>query len=350
MTLEKKLSVPLLVAPVLLAFARGGDQIAFHPAQGSTFTKTFNLMTEMTMDEMSLVLDGKEVSEGMELEMDSKTEMIVAVTDEYVTMAGGRATKLKRTFDQLASSTTGSASNPMTGTKDIDLEGESGLEGKTVIFSWGTDGYQIAFDESTPADGELLEGLEADMDLLELLPSNEIGRGDSYSIEPNALRGLFIPGGALKIEAAAGAADEMGTSGAPDEMLGEFEGKATGTFGGVHEEGGAQLATIKLVLDVSSNKDISEYVSEQMEKAPKPDGMDIEMDLDSSDIEHHFRGEGELVWNLTQGVLKSLELSGEVEDSVDTVMSIAVMGKTQNIENSVRLSGSQTVVVSVEAK
>ena len=69
-----------------------------------------------------------------------------------------------------------------------------------------------------------------------------------------------------------------------------------------------------------------------------PEGMNVEMDIESMDIEFEFVGEGEILWNLEAGVLHSLEVSGEMTQIIDMVMNMG----GQSMENSMTQSGSHT--------
>jgi hypothetical protein len=156
---------------------------------------------------------------------------------------------------------------------DADVPGSSELEGMSVVFTWNEDeeDFDVAFAEGMEGDEKLLVNLVESLDLREFLPPNEVS--------------------------------------SQDEMVGELDGDIAAELVGIREEDGKRLAAIKLELDLSSASDLKEKMSEL--KDQMPEGMG-EIDFESFDVEFEFKGEGELLWDLEQGLFHSLAISGDI--------------------------------------
>ena len=55
----------LLAFPALIAFTQPGQEPAFAPAEGSSVTKTYENTEEMSLDEMSVSMNGQEQDPSM---------------------------------------------------------------------------------------------------------------------------------------------------------------------------------------------------------------------------------------------------------------------------------------------
>ena len=76
------------------------EEIRFEPEAGTRVRRSFEAVSELTLDEMNITVDGEDQdaeSGGFEFE---HLERIV-VTDELVEVEDGRPTELRRTFDEL---------------------------------------------------------------------------------------------------------------------------------------------------------------------------------------------------------------------------------------------------------
>ncbi len=339
----------LLLVPLSLAFLARGDGLSFHPAEGASLTKTFTLESELSLDEMSVSVNGQDIDPEQfgGMEMTTSVKQVIAVTDQYLSLGEGRPSRLKRTFDELSSTTQVSLNNAMMGNQDETLTGKSDLEGLAVEFTWNEDQgeYAVAFAEGSKGKEELLEGLAEDTDLRGFLPEGEVKEGATWSVDVQLLRHVLAPSGAVKIEPE-NVSEMMGMQGpqpSMDEMLGEFEGNVTAEYAGTREEDGVRVAIVKLKVEVTSAKDATELMQENMEEMELP--PEVEMSVDSLDIEYGFEGEGELHWNLGTGLLHSMSLSGEASMTIDTSMKLHAQGMDQAIENSMTLSGNQSVSV-----
>ncbi|MEW6073662.1 MAG: hypothetical protein AB1726_13850 [Planctomycetota bacterium] len=337
-----------LLLPGLLAFSPRGDEVSFHPAEGATLTKTFTSKSEVSLDEMSLTQNGQPVEFGG-LEISTTSDQTIQVTDVYSALGDGRPAKLTRTFEKLAGATTISQSHEMMGDQDTDVTSKSELLDKVVVFSWDAEAgeFDVAFAPTSGGDETLLEGLEEDMDLRAFLPRGEVAVDDEWEIDPQDVRGLFAPGGSLKLEPEN--PEELGMGSGPhpslDQALGDMEGTVSGTYRGTREEEGVKVAVIELTMEISSAKDLTDLMKEMMGNIEAPGGEEIDMRIGAFDMEFAFEGKGVLLWDVAAGLVHSLDLSGEVTQRIDMQMDMTVAGQELSMENAMTMSGTMTVAV-----
>lgn len=347
----RRILVPVLAIPALVAFSPAGVQLSFAPSKGLTVTKTIEQTSEMALEEMVTVVNGNEMDQGMDMETAQTTSFVF--TDSYAEMASGQPAKLVRKFDKLSDTNVNEMSHPMMGDMDEETASESELEGLTVEFRWDAEGgdYVAKFPEDEEGDEALLEGLAEDVDLRAFLPDGEVDEGESWEVEPSAMRAVLAPGGDLKLEAdGGGGMMSSGPQPSMEQILGEMEGKVTATFTGTREVEGTSMAVIKLAIEISSSNDLADFLTEQMANQEMPEGMDFEMDVESMDMEFALEGEGELLWNMKAGILGSLSIEGDSSVTTDMAMTVNAMGQEQAMENSVTLAGSTTIEMTFEVQ
>lgn len=351
----KHKSLFVLAVPALWAFAAPADRIAFDVESGTSLTKTISSETELSMDDMTVAMNGEEMDIASMmggLEMNISTTAETVVTDEYGSASDGRPSRLKRTYDRIANDTTMESSGmPMMGGEDMSMSGSSDLEGTTVVFTWNSENedYDVAFDEGEEGDEELLEDLIEDIDLRAFLPTESVSAGDTWEVDNTAMIAILAPGGNLKImpEDMGEMGDMMGMPGNgmnPFDHMGEFDGTITAEYVGMRGE----FAVIKLEVDVSTSNDMTEMISELMDDMDIPEEMgEIEMDYETVDIELEFEGSGELLWNVAGGHFQSFELSGETITAMDMAYSMSMGGQDMSMEMAMEMSGTQTISMSV---
>ena len=340
-----------LVLGISLAFSNrwAVDQPAYQPQAGASVSKRVSILNELELDDMSLEMDGQDLSEiAGQIEMSMKISTEIGVTDLYEAVAGGRPTKLKRSFDEISSSTHVSGSNPQLGNQEKDIPLKSELEGSTVVFTWDANDstYTTAFD-GDKGDEELLENLEENLDLSGFLPSGEVSNGDSWEIPAEAVKAALAPGGDVKLRPE-GQTDP--TSGmdrfSQSDLVGDLTGKFTAVYQGTREEGDTKVAVIKLKIEAKSAQDMHDRLDEIQEqmKGSMPPGLEVE--LSAFDIEYEYEAEGELLWNLEAGLFKDMNLSGEVRMILDMSMDMKMGEREQSMEMSQNFAGTQTITYS----
>ena len=349
----KLLLATVLLCPVLLAFASGGSKLAFAVSEGSTKTRTFTSVVELNLDDMLTLMNGEE-GPTIESEMSIESNLEIRVTDQFVSMRDGEPKKLRRSFDKLVQKTTVDVANPMVD-QNIDIPFSSSLEGEDVIFTWNPekDAYDVAFPDEE-GDEELLIGLTEDMDLRGFLPAGEVAEGDEWAVDPEALSGVLVPGGNVKlIPDDAEGAEMMGGMNADmgdfaDWFSEDIEGSIKARFEGVREtDTGTEVGVIAIRVEITNAVDMTEDAQEQLEQGELPFGVD-EMEISVLDLQLTLESKGTLLWNLEEGCAYSLELSGEFELSVDTTVNLSLQEMEMELETSMDLSGTLTSTARIE--
>jgi len=338
-----------LVATVTLAFSDrwAGDQPTYQPKAGTTVSKRVSIVNELELDDMSLEMDGQDMSEiAGQIEMSMKTSTELGVTDHYEAVAGGRPTKLKRSYDEISSSTHVSGSNPQVGNQEKDIPLKSELEGSTVVFTWddADSAYSVAF-EGDKGDEDLLENLEENLDLRAFLPTGEVSNGDSWEIPAEAVKAALAPGGDVKLRPEGQSNPTSGMDQfSQSDLVGDLTGEFTAVYKGTREDdNGVRVAVIALKIEAKSAQDMHdrlEEIKEQM-KGTLPPGLEV--DLSAFDIEYECELEGELFWNVEAGLPQNLHLSGEVRMIMDMSMDMKLGEKQQSMEMSQNFAGTQTI-------
>ncbi|MCB9915281.1 MAG: hypothetical protein H6828_09045 [Planctomycetes bacterium] len=350
------LATTLLLTPALFAFAPRGTKVAFSVADGATSSKSFHNTVEMSMDEMSMQINGQESPMVPDMEMTVTTNLSIEVSDEYVSMGAGKPKKLVRTFDELEQSTDMAMEMDIMGQvqkNDMSMPSSSELAGKTVIFTWDDDAgeYKTSYPEEG-GDEKLLENLSEDMDLRAFLPAGEVAEDDEWSIGAKELISVLAPGGDLKlVPEDVDGADKMAMGNTDmgnfhDWFSEDMEGKVTATFKGTREtEDGVTVGVIAIAYEISNAVDMTEKVADAVPEAPE--GVD-DMQFNSIELALELEGEATLLWDLAAGHAHSFELSGDFGMVMDMSMSISAQGMDMDIDQSMEFSGSMNTTASYE--
>ncbi|MCZ6596478.1 MAG: hypothetical protein O7B99_02450 [Planctomycetota bacterium] len=353
----RKSLLTILAGPALLAFSMPTGDVGFHPAVGTVLTKSYETSAEVILDEMSIVMNGQEMDpDMMQMDMSISASTTIVVTDEYAAVDGSRPTKLMRTYGAVESSSSTSMSNAFMGDMDMNLSGESELQGLTVVFTWNEEegDYTLEFD-GDEGDEELLEGLVEDTDLRGFLPTEDVSPGDTWEIETEEMRKVLAFGGALKIEFDTSELPEemrgfgSGPPPSPDAFLGDLEGTVTAEYVENRQEDGVAVAVIKISCEISSAKDMTDFFKEMMEDGEMPEGFDMEMEVHSADNEYEFEGEGLLLWNLEAGHVYSFELRGSGTTTMDMAMAMTVQGNDMDFEQMFVMSSDETITITTSS-
>jgi hypothetical protein len=345
----KILAVTLASLPAVFLSESGGSKLTFAVQEGTTTTKTFTSKVELTLEDRVIVLNGEE-SPSPTPEITMITGLEVQVTDEYIEMRKGAPKKLRRSYDSLTGN--GELTTGLAGTTPASKT-SSELEGKKVVFLWNEETleYDAAFqDEET--DEALLKNLAEDMDLRGFLPKGEVDEGDEWSIAPEILTGVLVPGGDLKFlpedtQLAAGKAQqEMGDF--SDWFSSGIEGKVTATYSGTRKvDDGIEVGVITLEVKIKSSHDLTDKAQEELERGEVPPGIS-DLEISSQEVETEFGAKGELLWNLAAGHAHSLDLSGEFDLIIDVVISMTTADGKMEMETSLALAGTLVTAARIE--
>ena len=333
---------PALAFP-LLAFSLRGDEVSFHPADGSSVSKELKFSSTFYLDDLSVVMDGQELPPEMLGGMMEEGLLIDAsggVTDQYVSTKGGKVQTLLRTFDSLALE-----GGPESGAESMDEFG--GLEGETIKFAWDEESgeYVKSFHESE-GDEDQLENLEVDMDMLELLPKGEVSEGDTWEVKGEGLAHVFLPGGMP-------ASPDAGEGGPEAEEIGELIKEEIGaqlaeafeafaircTYKGTRDDGDVKVGVIEFEFEGDAAMDLSDMIQTLIDL--QGGDMGVEADITAS-IDMELEGKGTLLWDMAAGHIQNCEMTGEMTMMVDIEADIEAQGESHTGELSAELSSEMS--------
>lgn len=347
MNAKSILLVPALLSPLFLASHAPATRVRFAPAEGSSLTKTFENKANLSLDEYTI--SGTGGGQAPEMEMTFTSTQKLVVSDEYVKNRDGAPAKLKRSYDELNGDMSMTMKMSIMGqsqSNDQNMRSKSELEGKKVAFTWDAEKkeYTKAFD---PAEDkpDLLKGLTEDLDLRGLLPTGEVKEGDEWDIALDGLQAVLTPGGNLSLvpENADEKSLKMGSEmSSMSNMIGDkLEGTAKAKLVALKEVDGVKCGQIHLELKIHSSADMTETARKALAGAEVPAGVES-LEIDHLDIEFKFEGEGELLWDLEGGHLRTFDLSGQTNIKSEQGMNVGVMGKKMSIQENRSMSGTST--------
>lgn len=295
----------LLLGSALLALGARGvrEELRFAVPGATTLERVIESGFTLDLDEMTLAMDGEELPPEVlgTFEVHIEHSERYRITDAFEAVAGGRPTRLLRSFDELSGEER-SRTTSDEGEQSDDSEYASELEGKRVLFVWDDEAeeYDVSWAPGSEGDSDLLAGLREDLDLRGFLPDGPVSEGESWEVDVQAFHAVLEPGGDLALVDAENGAERGGEE---DEALREnLSGVVRATFAGVIEEDGRRLARIALAIEART------FVEEPLTSEDLPEGGS---GTSRSDLE--FRLEGELAWDLGHGHAQALELAGEYE-------------------------------------
>ena len=356
LTAKALLATALVASPFLLSFEPAGDKVVFAPAEGTNLTKTFNLVQNFNVDDMSMSMNGEEFP--MEMEMDMQMKQVVTVSDTYDKMDSGKPTQLTREYKDGTLEMDVDVKIAVMGQNQDQsetMEGVTNLKDKKVVFKWNDEKgeYETKFHEETEGDAELLTDLIENMDLRGLLPEagKEVAVDDEWTPENEVIADIFAAGGNLKWEIEGASAAAMG--GGPDpEMMSNLrallsdtiEGDMRCIYRGTKEVDGKPYQRIEVVIEVKSTADMLEYVEAAMEEAEMPEGATMP-EVTQMDMVTELEGKGELLWNAEAGVMHSFNYEGSLSMEMEMAMSMDAMGQSMEMEMAMEMSGDMKLEV-----
>lgn len=281
----------------------------------------FKNTLEFFLDDFSFEMGGNDMT-AMVGDMDANVdiELAVAYTDTYIETADGRPLSFSRKLDD--ATITGEAAATGDGQENSQsFELISPLEEVEVLFTWDADegAYIPTYGEDEEADEDLLDKLEARVDLAFMLPKDEVAEGDEWEIDPKQLASLLIPGGDLGYDTEEGGREEMeGSNEDMDEeaieaMRSLMMGKVTGTYKGLNDDG---LAEISVKLEIAGEQDFADLIANAVETAIENRGeIPEEMfpEFQSFEVSLSLDGQGTLLWDPRAGVVASFSMDAETE-------------------------------------
>ena len=320
------------------------------PQPGTERDKRIERRDELALEELEVSLDGEDVGSSFDaLDYLVATELSMQVRDTYSEVSGNELHALVRAYGPLSLKTTHSLVSPSAPAGQVtELEGTTPLDGRTVTFVRGADGFEARFETppGSPAPGSapdpgLARGLDFDLDFTGFLPRVPVEVGDRWKVDPAGLSTLFSPGGALGFQAR-GASNAPTASLAPlPESLGRPEGEVEARFSEVDDSSGQRVARVALRLTLTWTRDLDDSGSSLTPSFPPP----VSVELETARTTRTFTGTGTLDWNLDARVLERLRIEGETAVSVDQQGRLRTGTLAQSWSQRITLRGPRTLTV-----
>ncbi len=329
-------------AILLLSATLPGDEVGYRPKTDTSSAKTFEVKGELTLDDLSMAMNGEETDPSM---MGLPDDLAVTfgytmgVTDKVVEVVDDKPVSFHRTYDELTAwyeSTTG----------DADETVAEDLVGKTVHFLWDDEdgAYSRSFVGEEEGDEEAMEMMAVDLDLQAILPDGEVDTDDEWVVTGIPVFGILIPGPDIEkiLE------DESGELFAemPDEVKEAMmsflnDTEATCTYTGSADQDGVTVGVIEFVCEIDESLDLGPSALAGEEAG--------EMGVDGSvDIFLELKVTGECTWNLEEGRFESFETTAEGSGGVDYVMSMPDFDMEMEMSAAFSLELSQSFAASTD--
>lgn len=304
--------LPLLPAAGLLLAA----DLAFAPTEGATVTKRFEERTSWTLDSVSQTVAGEEQPvEGLD-DFTGEFERLLEFVDTYSAVAEGELRGLRRQVSVAAVSAIMALEIPA-GTLYLDFDAASDLEDEVIVFTVDAESGDVSAELESDRQPAALDGVALDADLLALLPGGDGREGDAWSVDPEALASLFMPGGDLSLlpdSASELPGDGMETTDllAAGQLALAYpfdvrDGSVDAQWVGTVEDEGRELIRVELTVDLELESDRSELLARMVETA----GVDSAREDVELDLQWSLEGEGELLWDAGAGRFDRLTLTLE---------------------------------------
>ena len=309
--------------------------LSFHPEDDTTLGKEFTVAIAVELDEVSVTLNGDDMSDNVDLDgVEMEASVRALISDEYRKVGDGRPLELVRLFEEI--------SMEYDSGDEQGSENAEDLEGISVVFEWNEEeeDYDVSFSEdSEGGDEEILQGLLEDMDFRALLPDGDVDEGDSWEVESDGVVSVLFPGMQLKdlTSLAEDEADEI-----PTEILEQFEAIPEGlsmncSFAGLRETDGVTVGVVEVLLEGDSTIDLSPVLGDALELP-----AEVEPNIEEASVEMSLEGAGELLWNLEEGHMVAYSMEAELEVEIVVSASIDAQGQSFDVEGNVLFLGEVT--------
>lgn len=328
----------LVGALALLAFQPLADTVGFHPKDGSEATKNFTLEGTFELGDMSIVVDGQDMSGQIPLDqVAGEFDMAFAIVDRYIKSADGKPLHLERDYTSSNASFSGM---DQAESKDDLFE----VDGKTVIFKWDADKKEYTRSvKEGEVDEDKLKSLGIDLDYRALLPTRTVAAGDKWEIDPKGVVSALFFGVELQ-ELSSLPIDDPEFAGIADQLMPELQKmidsfKAQCEYVGPREGGDANLGEVAMTMDSRATADLAAMLASVLETQAA--GAGVEFDIGAANLGMRMRGEGKLLWDLAGGHAKSFEMECELELTLEIDMSVSdPNGGEHSAEMSAELMGT----------
>lgn len=342
----KTLSYWACLLPLLsLASPAADERPQLVAKEGRSVRKVYSATGSLALADATMSIDGEDhpAPEGMRSERGFELEL--TVLDDFLAVADGRVTKLRRAYEELSRTEHYLGSGPQ-GEQSRDADMVSDLAGEAVVFTWDEDeeDYAAAWDEDSEGDDALLAELDGLLELDDFLPQGEVAVDDTWELDAALVDRLLEPFGDLGMYP-----DDM--DGPPERPDAEPEvthsGELVATYAGTRDADGVRVAVIRLAIDVEIARDMTAVARASVEDADAPEGSMVP-DFESVIDTLAYEGEASLYWDVENGLLHSMELSCDVELENAMASSFEVQGGTHEMERTSTFEGSRTAALRFE--
>jgi len=318
-------------AAFLLLLGTAASQLTFHADEGLVLLKEFDASLILELDELTLSVDGNDMSDAIPLDGFELEASVSAVTsDEYQEVAGGRPVELVRDFEELVLA--------YEARDQQDSQNLDKFEGVQVLFSWNEDDeqYDISLtDDSEDVEPDFVKVLLEDMDFRALLPEEDASEGDSWEVASDAIGGVLLPG--LSLSTVADLAERDGQL--PTQFMEQLEGLPEDLemhceYRGQREEAGVTVGVIGLSIEGSGSLELASVLADEISL-----GDEVTPEIDQATLELGLEGDGELLWDLEGGHMHSISLEAELDIELIVSATIEAQGDTHQIDGSVLVVG-----------
>lgn len=340
----------------LVGFGGARDRIEFSVAEKLSLTKHFSSESSSYLESMELVVDGNDIASMLgDLVVAAESQSRLVFTDTYLKLEGGQLRRLERSFDELTSSTSISFGSQF-GSESQDIDVESELDGRTVLFRWDPEQsrFQAALETpeatSSAKDERWLKALECETDLRFLLPKGEVEVGATWELPLIDFKELLLPSGDLAWRPSGMPASELdmeafgklgeGLKRRGEELLLEaLKGQAKCTYLGTEIQEGKSLARIAIELAFDIDIDLIPIVEEFMGSVMDFLPMDLELEFafDALNLEFGLEAEGLALWDLGAGHLSQIEMHSDADILIELSLEAESEGEAHAFEMSMEM-------------
>jgi hypothetical protein len=323
------------------------DKIAFEPKTPSKATKLFTVEHHLAL--LSLKLEDNGIEQLAQQELNFDTKQVLRALDEYKSCADGRPTLLRRKYEE-ASFHVDVTARQGNGSDEISrdaFDAKSPFEGIQVQFTWVPEekGYGKLYTAKEGDEG-FLPFLAEDLDLRAALPAHPVSVGDEWSIDPALLVDWVAPGGYLPMSFQRKKDDRfvrtlnLGVGGGLTMVFGgDVKGKVSARYEGKDGQGDASVAVIALKVDVSTERDQTQFAQNMLSAEELADGNRVR----SSAVQWKMAADGKARWNMASNRFESIELAGSEEVSYELTLGLARGAKSVQkmaLSGGIHVSGS----------
>ena len=267
-----------------------------------------NMVLELQEFTMQVTVDGETNEHHIpERSQTITTNASISFSDTISNIQGDQPRRIEREFSELRVSEMQEISAE--GQDDVSAErtGTSLFEGQTVsLVLDGEEQWSASIEDNEDFDQGLLDKLTAHFGFVDFLPEGlQAEVGDTWDIPLEAFAQLRIPAGSLSFEFD----QESPFSGYGNQFIENLDGEFTAEL--VEWDDEEERAVIQLACQLQTSTS---------------DGFELELEGAEGEVTRNsrigFELEGELVWDLAQGCLRSMAMDGDISTTVTITETI----------------------------